>query len=113
MEENCIFCKIVHNQIPATRVYEDDASMAFVDINPAAPVHFLVIPKRHVPMLTDKAAEDADLLGNLLLTVRKVAEQENLGDFRLIINNGAGAGQTVFHLHAHILAGTKMAEKLL
>ncbi len=113
MEENCIFCKIVHNQIPATRVYEDDAYMAFVDINPAAPVHLLVIPKRHVPMLTDQAAEDADLLGNLLLTVRKVAEQENLGDFRLIFNNGPEAGQTVFHLHAHILAGTRMAEKLL
>ncbi|MCC8109729.1 MAG: histidine triad nucleotide-binding protein [Planctomycetes bacterium] len=113
MDDNCIFCNIIKNKVPCTRVYEDDSFMAFVDINPAAPVHILVVPKRHVPMLSDPAAEDPELLGNLLLAVRKVVKQENLKDFRLIINNGAGAGQTVFHLHAHILGGIRMPEKLL
>ncbi|MCC8116962.1 MAG: histidine triad nucleotide-binding protein, partial [Planctomycetes bacterium] len=99
--------------VPCTRVYEDDTLIAFRDINPAAPVHILVVPKRHVPMLSDPAAEDPELLGNLLLAVRKVVKQENLKDFRLIINNGAGAGQTVFHLHAHILRRNRRPENLV
>lgn len=101
-----IFSKIINREIPATIVYEDDRCLAFRDINPQAPMHILVIPKKPIPKLVDAQAEDQALLGHLLLKASEIAKSEGYGDaFRLVVNNGAGAGQTVFHLHVHILGG--------
>jgi len=101
-----IFSKIIEREIPADIVYEDERCLAFRDVNPQAPVHILVIPKKAVPMLTGAGDGDRDMLGHLLLTANRVAEQEGISDaFRLVINNGERAGQTVFHLHVHLLAG--------
>jgi len=100
-----LFTKIINRELPADIVYEDDEALVFRDINPQAPVHLLVIPKKVIPRLTDSTQEDQRLLGHLLLVANKVAEQEGLENFRLNINNGADAGQTVFHLHIHVLGG--------
>ena len=101
-----IFSKIIKREIPADIVYEDDLCMAFRDVNPQAPTHVLLIPKKEIPRLMDAKAEDAALMGHLLLTANKIAQQLGVGDaFRLTVNNGADAGQSVFHLHLHILAG--------
>lgn len=106
-----IFGKIVAGEIPSEFLYEDDHCIAINDVNPQAPVHVLVIPKRGIPRLVDAQAHDQELLGHLLLAAGKVAQQLGVADaFRLIINNGAGAGQTVFHLHLHIIAGKTFAE---
>ena len=106
-----IFGKIISGEIPSNFLYEDDYCIAINDINPQAPVHVLVIPKRGIPRLVDAAPGDQELLGHLLLAAGKVAAQLGVADaFRLIINNGAGAGQTVFHLHLHIIAGATFAE---
>ena len=101
-----IFMKIINKQIPADIVYEDDQSLAFRDINPQAPVHILIIPKKTLPMLNDAGAADQELLGHLMIVASKVAVKENVSDaFRLVLNNGAGAGQEIFHMHFHLLAG--------
>ena len=101
-----IFSKIITREIPADVVYEDDLCLAFRDINPQAPVHILVIPKKAIPTLTAAGSDDRDILGHLLQASTRIAEQEGVGDaFRLVINNGEKAGQSVFHLHVHILAG--------
>lgn len=100
-----LFSRIIAREIPADIIYEDDQALAFRDINPQAPVHFLVIPKKPIAMLSDASEDDRDLLGHLLLVAGKVAKQEGLEDFRLNVNNGAGASQTVFHLHVHVLGG--------
>jgi len=101
-----IFSKIIEREIPADIVYEDERCLAFRDVNPQAPVHILVVPKKAVPKLTDAGDADRDLLGHLLLTANRIAEQEGISDaFRLVVNNGEKAGQTVFHLHVHLLAG--------
>ena len=100
-----LFSKIIDREIPADIIFEDDQCLAFRDINPQAPTHFLVIPKKPIPKLSDAGAEDASLLGHLLLIASQVAKQEGLEDFRLNVNNGAGASQTVFHLHVHVLGG--------
>jgi len=106
-----IFGKIVSGEIPSEFLYEDEHCVAINDINPQAPVHVLVIPKKGIPRLVDAQAEDRDLLGHLLLAAGRVAEQLGVADaFRLVVNNGAGAGQTVFHLHLHIIAGMEFAE---
>ena len=106
-----IFGKIVSGEIPSEFLYEDDHCVAINDINPQAPVHVLVIPKKGIPRLVDAREEDQDLLGHLMLAAGKVAEQLGVADaFRLVVNNGEGAGQTVFHLHLHILAGRTFAE---
>lgn len=106
-----IFGKIIAGDIPADKLYEDEHCIAIRDINPQAPVHVLVIPKKAIATLSDADADDQALLGHLLLTAGKIARQEGVGDaFRLIINNGAGAGQTVFHLHLHIIAGRDFDE---
>ena len=112
-EKNCVFCRIARGELPAAKVYEDGDNLVFRDIKPAAPLHLLAIPKRHVAKLSDCGGDDRDLLAGLMLAAGKAAKAEGAGDFRLIINNGAGAGQTVFHLHAHVLAGPGMTEKLL
>lgn len=100
-----IFSKIIDREIPADIVYEDDQCMAFRDINPQAPVHFLVIPRKPIAKLSDADEGDKDLLGHLLLVAGQVAREQGLEDFRLNVNNGAGASQTVFHLHVHVLGG--------
>ncbi|MAK92702.1 MAG: histidine triad nucleotide-binding protein [Oceanospirillaceae bacterium] len=106
MSEDTIFGKIARGEAPANIVYEDDLCLAFRDMYPAAPTHILVIPRKPIPRLCDATAEDQALLGHLMLTANKIAEQEGLGDkFRLVINNGEGAGQSVFHLHLHIIGG--------
>ncbi len=101
-----LFSKIIQREIPADIVYEDEQCLAFHDINPQAPVHILVIPKKPLTMLSDAADGDQALLGHLLMAASKIAKQEGFGEaFRLVINNGEDAGQQVFHLHVHILAG--------
>jgi len=106
-----IFGKIVSGEIPSEFLYEDDHCIAINDVSPQAPVHVLVIPKKGIPRLVDAGPEDQALLGHLLLAAGKIAEQLGVADaFRLIINNGSGAGQTVFHLHLHIIAGREFAE---
>ena len=104
-ENDTIFGQIIRGEIPSKKVYEDDEIFAFRDINAAAPTHVLVIPKRRIVNLYDATDDDAQLLGRLLLAARRVAEQEGLEDFRLVINNGAGVGQSVFHIHLHVLGG--------
>jgi len=106
---DCIFCKIVRGDIPAQRIYEDESSIAFADINPQAPVHVLLIPRRHIDSLAHAAAEDRELLGHLLASAAKIAAQQNLTKgYRVVMNTGAEGGQTVDHLHLHILGGRAM-----
>jgi len=101
-----IFGRIIKREIPADIVYEDDLCLAFRDINPQAPTHVLLIPKQELPKLSDVSAGDQTLLGHLMVTAAKVAQQLGVGDaFRVVLNNGAQAGQSVFHLHLHILGG--------
>lgn len=101
-----LFSKIIRREIPADIVYEDDQCLAFRDINPQAPTHVLLIPKKEIPKLADAGAGDQALLGHLLLAAGKIARQLGVADaFRLVVNNGAEAGQSVFHVHLHILAG--------
>lgn len=104
-----IFGKIIRREIPANIVYEDDLALAFKDINPQAPTHILVIPKKPIPQLDGATDEDQVLLGHLLLTAKKVAAQGGLSNgYRLVINNGNDGGQTVDHLHIHILGNRPM-----
>ncbi|MBK1645259.1 histidine triad nucleotide-binding protein [Thiocapsa imhoffii] len=102
-----IFGKIVDGEIPADIVYEDADLIAFRDLHPQAPTHILVIPRKPIPTLNDAATEDAELLGKLLLAVAKIAAQEGLAEqgYRTVINCNAGAGQTVYHLHLHLIGG--------
>ena len=100
-----IFQDIIDKKVPADIVYEDELAIAFKDISPQAPVHILVIPKKQISKLSDSTNQDQELLGHLLLVVKKITTDENILDYRVAINNGAEAGQTVFHLHLHILAG--------
>ena len=104
-----LFSKIIRREIPADIVYEDDLAIAFKDIHPQAPVHILVIPKQAIPKLSNAESQDHALMGYLLLTVKRVAEQAGLGNgYRVVINNGSDGGQTVDHLHLHILGGRQM-----
>lgn len=107
---DCIFCKIVAGEIPSKKVYEDDDVFAFHDIHPAAPVHFMIIPKQHVASLNECNATHAAILGKILLLAPKLAKQQGLNDgFKTAINTGEGGGQLVFHLHVHVLGGNKLA----
>ena len=106
-----VFAKIIAGEIPSNIIYEDEHCIVIPDINPVAAVHVLVIPKKPIEMLSDACAEDQALLGHLMLTVGKVAEQLGVSQgYRVIVNNGADGGQTVFHLHLHIIAGSAMKE---
>lgn len=109
MSEQCIFCKIASKAIPAKLVAEDDWSLAFFDLNPQAPTHVLVIPKGHLGRIGEAQPKDQEGLGRLMLFAAQVAKKLGLEDYRLVINNGAGAGQTVFHLHLHLLAGREFS----
>jgi histidine triad (HIT) family protein len=104
-----IFGRILRGEIPCDAVYSDELCLAFRDVNPQAPVHVLVIPRQPIPTLAEARLEDQALLGHLLLVAARVARQEGLEDFRLVVNSGAGAGQTVFHLHVHVLGGRPLA----
>lgn len=105
-----IFSKIIRREIPAEIVYEDDLAIAFKDVHPQAPVHILVIPKEPIAQLGDAESKDSDLMGHLLLTVKRVAQQSGLNNgYRVVINNGSDAGQSVNHLHLHILGGRQMS----
>lgn len=106
---DCLFCKIVSGAIPANRVFEDDLCMVFPDIHPQAPTHLLVIPKRHIASQAKCAADDAPLLGHLMATAAKVAKDFDLSNgYRLVVNTGEDGGQTVNHLHLHLLGGRHM-----
>lgn len=109
MTTDCLFCRIVSGEIPATLIHENDHCIAFRDINPQAPTHVLVIPRRHVASL-DAAASEGALLGELLLTAAEVARQEKIDDggYRVVLNTNSDGGQTVLHLHAHVLGGRAM-----
>jgi histidine triad (HIT) family protein len=107
--DTCLFCRIVRREIPASIVWENEHALAFRDIKPEAPVHVLVIPKRHFASLNDDA--DARLLGELLLAAREIAEGEGIAEsgYRTVVNTGRDAGQTVFHVHVHVMGGRHMA----
>ncbi|MDR0311895.1 MAG: histidine triad nucleotide-binding protein [Acidobacteriota bacterium] len=106
----CIFCKMASREIPANILYEDDLCMVFEDINPQAPIHLLVIPKKHITSLNDAGDEDGALLGHLLGAVARAAKEKKIdgSGYRTVINTNAEAGQTVFHLHIHVLGGRRL-----
>jgi histidine triad (HIT) family protein len=108
MTDSCLFCRIVHKEIPATIIHEDESTLAFRDIDPKAPTHVLVIPRAHVPSLNE--ATDAVVLGRLLLAARQIAANEGIAEsgYRTVLNTGADSGQTVHHLHLHLLGGRHM-----
>ncbi|HEY3424141.1 MAG TPA: histidine triad nucleotide-binding protein [Negativicutes bacterium] len=110
MQQDCIFCKIAAKEIPAVAVYEDEHLLAFPDINPAAPVHVLVIPKKHITNLLEIAPADISLLGHIMATIPQIAASLGLAEdgFRLVVNTKNNGGQTVHHLHWHILGGRFM-----
>ena len=109
--DDCLFCKIVGGQIPSDRVAESERSIAFRDINPAAPIHVLVVPRRHESTVGALAAASVDDLADVFRLASTVAEQEGVADaHRMIVNTGSGAGQTIFHAHVHLLAGTRLTE---
>lgn len=103
----CIFCRIIERQIPSKVVYEDDRVVAIEDANPQAPVHLLVLPRKHLPSLEEVGHEDEPLLGHLLTVAAQVAREKQLEakGYRVVVNNGSWAGQSVFHLHLHVLGG--------
>lgn len=105
-----LFQKIADREIPANIVYEDDFCLCFHDISPQAPIHLLLVPKKHIPRIAESEADDQDLLGHLMRRVKIIAEQEGFAEagFRTVINNGSDGGETVPHLHIHILAGRKL-----
>lgn len=106
---DCIFCKIAQKSVDSRIIYETEDIMAFHDLNPQAPTHILIIPKKHIPKLSDSSKEDIELLGKIQLAVKDLALKMNLEDgFRLVVNNGKKAGQAVEHLHYHLLGGRRM-----
>lgn len=111
MAEDTIFGKILRGEIPSKEAYSDDEFYAFHDINPAAPVHILVIPRKPIPKISDATEADAELLGRMMLVANRIAQDHGLSEsgYRLVINCGEGAGQSVFHVHLHILGGRPMS----
>lgn len=113
--EDCIFCKIIKGEIPSTKVYEDDNVLAFKDINPAAPIHILVVPKQHIENVLEINEENKKILEDVFLAINKIAKKLGIDKdgFRVITNCGKDSGQEVMHLHFHILAGAKLGEKIV
>ncbi len=107
MEKDCLFCRILAKEISAKLVHEDDRAIAFEDINPQAPTHVLIVPRRHIAGMNDVTADDAALLGHLQLVAAEIARKRGLADtgYRTVLNTGRGAGQSIFHLHLHLLGG--------
>lgn len=112
--EDCIFCKIINKQIPSTIVYEDEEILAFRDIHPAAPVHILIIPKKHIKSIMELSLEDEKVIGKIYSVIQQIAKQENIAQegFRVIINCGENGGQEVGHLHFHLIGGKKLGTKI-
>lgn len=110
MPEDCIFCKIVKGEIPTEFLYQGEEAVAFRDINPAAPVHLLVVSRKHIPSLKDLTGEDLSLIGHMTGIANRLAEEQGItgSGYRVVINCGAGAGQTVPHLHMHLLGGREL-----
>ncbi len=107
---DCLFCSIVQGNIPAKVHYQDDLCLVFEDIHPKAPVHLLVIPKRHIVSLAETSVDDQEILGTLLVTVSQVAKDKGLKGYKIAINTGRDGGQVVDHLHMHLLGGKKFSE---
>jgi histidine triad (HIT) family protein len=107
MAADCLFCAIVAGDIPASLIREDDDTIAFADLNPQAPVHILVVPKRHIADIAELGA-DARAGAAVLRAIRAIVDEQSLGDFRTVFNTGSGVGQSVFHVHAHVLSGRPM-----
>lgn len=107
---NCIFCKIVNKEIPSQIVYEDELVLAFEDIAPQAPIHILIIPKKHYSTLLEIDNDEKELIGHIFVVAKKIAKQKGVDEkgFRIVINCNSDGGQTVFHIHFHLLAGRKM-----
>jgi histidine triad (HIT) family protein len=105
---SCLFCRIIAGELPATIIYRDDDVLAFRDVNPQAPTHILVVPTRHIASVADTQDSDVELLGRLITIAKQVAQTEKLSGYRLVVNTGAEAGQSVFHLHVHLLGGRRM-----
>jgi histidine triad (HIT) family protein len=105
--DECLFCKVIEGKVPAKIVYQDESAMAIEDIHPQSPVHLLVLPRKHLPSLKEAGAEDGELLGHLFLVAAQLARDRGLESkgYRTVINNGVWAGQSVFHLHVHVLGG--------
>ena len=108
--QSCIFCKIVAGEIPCKKVYEDDALFAFEDVNPAAPTHILIIPKRHMETLHEIQDTDKELIGSIFVAANEIARKQGIAQegFRIVVNCGENGGQTVFHIHFHLLGGRRM-----
>ena len=113
--EDCLFCKIIKGEVPSNKVYEDEECLAFHDINPAAPIHILVIPKKHIKSVAELEKEDEALMGKLFTVINKIAEQEGFKEdgYRIINNCGKNGGQEVMHLHFHILGGRELGPKIV
>lgn len=107
---DCIFCKIIKGEIPSTGVYRDEQVTAFRDINPAAPTHVLIVPNRHIDSVNKMSAEDESLLGHMFMAAKTIAAQEGIDEsgYRLVVNTNADAGQTVFHIHLHLIGGAPL-----
>lgn len=112
---DCIFCKIINKEIPSSIVYEDDEILAFKDIAPLAPVHIVVIPKKHIEKITQISEEDEAVIGKIYTVINKIAEEQGIAEdgFRVIINCGENGGQEVKHIHFHLLGGTKLNGKIV
>jgi histidine triad (HIT) family protein len=111
MPDDCIFCKIIQGEIPSSRIYEDDLVVAFKDIHPIAPVHFLIVPKEHIESLASCDEAHQSLLGHMLMLAPKLAKEQGLPGFRTMINTGREGGQEVFHLHVHVFGGGQTLPK--
>ena len=110
MKNDCLFCAIIDGEIPSNKVYEDEQCYAFYDIEPQAPVHFLVVPKEHICCANKITAENSGVVARIFEAIPKIAAGLGLSDYRIVTNNGPDAGQTVSHLHFHVLAGGKLGE---
>lgn len=115
MEENCLFCRIIKGEIPSSKVYEDEEVLAFKDINPAAPIHVLVIPKKHITSLATMEDGDEKIISKIYKVINEIAEKQGFKEkgYRVIVNCGEDGGQEVGHLHFHLLAGKKIGEKIV
>jgi histidine triad (HIT) family protein len=111
LDRNCIFCKIVEKKIPAKVVHEDELAVAFEDLNPQAPIHILIVPKKHIADIHSIGQEDRELIGHLFFVAQTLSQKKGLdkAGYRMVINNGRDAGQTVFHIHLHLLSGRVFA----
>ena len=114
MDENCIFCKIIKGEIPSSKVYEDEEVLAFNDINPAAPIHVLVIPKKHIASLADMEEVDQKIISKIYKVINEIAEKQGFKEkgYRVIVNCGEDGGQEVKHIHFHVLGGKKLGVKI-